>query len=437
MRSIPILVAGAGASGMLAAITAARQGAKVLVIEKNNRPGKKLLATGNGRCNYTNRVQQPECYRCSQLDYPETVLRYFDADTTVEWFRELGILPKDRDGYIYPLSGQATSVRNVLERTMSQDRNITLQCEEVITDIIPRYEVSGMTKTAGQHTSDSIGEKHKITGYEVHTDRGKYMARCLILAMGGAAAPAQGTTGDAYSILSAMGIQLINPLPALTSVELNERCCKEWAGVRIHGQVSLWRDEVLIGKESGEIQMVAQGISGIPVFQLSGIVSRQIDTGNVPVFTLDCLPDFSEEELKQELMRRVDFLRESGSLGDVLEGMLPDKLSSALLKDIQLKKDKPASLLQKEELCENLITQIKNKVLRIKRVSGFEKAQVTSGGVDTRQFLPETVELQSYPGLYITGELADVDGICGGYNLQWAWSSGHLAGMQAAERVVG
>lgn len=399
---------------MLAAITAAEQGKKVMVIEKKNTPGKKLLATGNGRCNYTNLLQKPECYRCEETGFVDRVLSQFDVDDTLAWFRERGVLPRDRDGYVYPLSGQASAVRNALERAMRR-AGVTVCCEETVRDIVPKYTLHGQS----------------ITGYEVHTDRQKLLAGSVILAMGGAAAPAQGTTGDAYPILEKLGVKLRKPLPALTSVELSEDCCRQWAGVRIYGQISLWLAGQLLGQDTGEIQMVASGISGIPVFQLSGLAARQLAKGNRPELHLDCLPDFTEERLRAELLHRLESFGDESTLGDLLDGMLPDKLAGALLGELHLKKSQSAAIVKQEETGRALIGQIKNKRLEISRVSGFEKAQVTSGGVDVSELDASTMELKRYPHLYITGELADVDGICGGYNLQWAWSSGYLAGTGA------
>lgn len=416
MRSVQVLVAGGGASGMIAAITAAERGKQVVVIEKKQIAGKKLLATGNGRCNYTNRRQEPDCYHCGESGFVERVIGQFGVDETVDWFQRQGIMPKDRDGYMYPLSGQASSVRNVLARSMER-AGVSLRCEETITEIIPAAK-SGKG----------------FAGYEVYTDKETYLAHSLILAMGGAAAPAQGTSGDAYPILQRLGVKLEKPLPALTSVELSERCCKAWAGVRINGHISLCLDGRLLGEDCGEIQMIAKGISGIPVFQLSALVSRQMAQGKHPVFVLDCLPDFSEAQLDAELQRRVDIFGDNSSLGDLLEGILPDKLAGALLGELHWKKKETAALLKQETLRHALIRQIKQKELQISQVSGFEKAQVTSGGVAVEEIHAETMELKRYPGLYITGEIVDVDGICGGYNLQWAWSSGHLAGMHVAKQ---
>ena len=386
MRSIPVLVAGGGASGMVAAIEAAKLGANVTVIEKKNKPGKKILATGNGRCNFTNRNQEISCYHSSDDTLVQMVLQRFDHQKVIDYFWKSGVMSKERDGYYYPLSGQAASVRAMLEREMDRYK-VEVHCDETLQRIIPRKDLSGQN----------------ITGYEVQTDRDKYLVRKLILAVGGSAAPAQGTTGDGYRMLQELGVAIVPPLPALTSIELDDACCKLWSG-----------------------------ISGIPVFQISGRVSRLLYQGKEPYLKLDVMPDHTKEQVMDELLRRVNTYGVGRSLGDVLDGMLPDKLAKALLQALHKSPGDGAEILQEDRWRNDLADQIKGKKLHIRKVSDFDKAQVTTGGVALSELQADTLELIKYPGIYVTGELADVDGICGGYNLQWAWSSGHLAGQSAA-----
>lgn len=324
-------------------------------------------------------------------------------------------MSKERDGYYYPLSGQAASVRAMLEREMDRYK-VEVHCDETLQRIIPRKDLSGQN----------------ITGYEVQTDRDKYLVRKLILAVGGSAAPAQGTTGDGYRMLQELGVAIVPPLPALTSIELDDACCKLWSGVRIMGQVELWCEGSRLAEDIGEIQMVAKGISGIPVFQISGRVSRLLYQGKEPYLKLDVMPDHTKEQVMEELLRRVNTYGVGRSLGDVLDGMLPDKLAKALLQALHKSPGDGAEILQEDRWRNDLADQIKGKKLHIRKVSDFDKAQVTTGGVALSELQADTLELIKYPGIYVTGELADVDGICGGYNLQWAWSSGHLAGQSAA-----
>lgn len=416
MRSIPVLVAGGGASGMIAAITAAKHGANVTVIEKKSKPGKKILATGNGHCNFTNRKQESSCYHSSDDAFVWSVLQQFDYKQVLAYFQESGVLAREKDGYYYPLSGQAASVRAMLEREMERYK-VDVHCEETVLHIIPKKDLTGQ----------------RINGYEVQTDKDSYLARTVIFAVGGKAAPVHGTTGDGYRILEELGVSITPPLPALTSVELSDSCCKLWSGVRVMGQVELWCEHEKVASDYGEIQMVAKGISGIPVFQLSGLAARLLYESKEPYLRLDVMPSYSKEQIEAELLRRCNTYGAGRSLGDILDGMLPDKLAKALLQAVHLNPADASALLQDDKRRIALVEQIKQKKLHIRKVSDFDKAQVTTGGVALHELHASTLELKNSPGLYITGELADVDGICGGYNLQWAWSSGHLAGQSAAQ----
>lgn len=410
MRSIEIMVIGGGASGMMAAITAAEAGAKVLLIEKLNRVGKKLLATGNGRCNFTNQKQRPEYYHSRIEGAAWLTVSAFDEKRAMEWFRERGLLSMDRDGYVYPRSVQALSVVQILER-MLRINGVEIHTEESVEEIVP---FSGKQKA-----------------YKVCTSAGAYLAKQVILAVGGAASPVHGTCGDGYDLVRRLGISVVPPVPALTSLVLEGKYCKLWSGVRIQGQVGLCLDGKLLASDQGEIQMTAYGISGIPVFQISYLTARLLLEGKKPYLVLDSVMEFSKEELLQELQQRQSYFWDKGlSVADILEGMLPGKLISAYIKEVSVQKMSPGTAAEEVTKAgwEALVSQMKEKNLRIHSVSDFDKAQVSSGGVDLSELNTATMELKEYPGLYIVGELADVDGICGGYNLQWAWSSGHAAG---------
>lgn len=418
MRSVEVMVIGGGASGMMAAITAAEAGARVVLVEKLNRVGKKLLATGNGRCNFTNLKQKEEYYHSRTIGVPWQVVSVFGEKQVLAWFRERGILPMERDGYIYPRSAQAMSVVQILQRMLAE-RKVEIHTEESLWELKPRQDLQG-----------------NINGYEVITSVSRYVAGQVILAPGGAAAPVHGTSGDGYEWMRRLGITVVPPLPALSSVVLEDACCKLWAGVRIQGQVSVYSDkEVCLGADRGEIQMVQYGISGIPVFQISHLVARELADGKRPYLVLDSMCEFTKEELMHELSRRqAAYVHLSLSVADVMEGMLPEKLIAAFIRAAGLKNSTPAVEVSQEQW-ECLVDQMKEKKLKVHSVSGFDKAQVTSGGVSLEMLDADTMELRNYPGLYIAGEFADVDGICGGYNLQWAWSSGHMAGLAAADRA--
>ena len=405
-----VIVIGAGASGMMAAVTAAEKGCRVLVLEQLSQP-----ATGNGKCNYTNDHQTPECYRGEDPEFIRKALAHFSCQETLEAFRKMGILPQARDGYYYPVSGQAASVVDALVRRMEM-LGVVLRTEERVQRITDRPEKDG------------------TVCYQVQTDQTSYQTRNVILAVGGKAAPVHGSRGDGYKIAQKLGLQIVSPVPALTSCVLKGDFTKEWAKIRVRGRVELYsKAGELLAKDQGELQLVSYGLSGIPCFQVSRYAARALEQGDKPYLLLDILPDYPEEELEKELLcRRENFAAYTAE--QALEGMVHLVLGRVLLKSLGLKpKDKAGEWSDRD--IRRIADRFKHWKVGVERVNGFEFAQVTAGGVLTSQLDPDTMEVRKHPGLYLTGELLDVDGICGGYNLQWAWTSGYLAGTAAAGRV--
>ncbi len=398
-----IIVVGGGASGMAAAITAAQGGANVLLIEKLDTCGKKLLATGNGRCNFTNVYQGSECYRGDNAEFVCEALSHFTQEDTLRWFEEMGVLSMQREGYYYPASGQAASVRNALLRQLEQ-YNVMIHTGEQVKSV--------------RRTKD---------GYEVRTLRGSYAAAQVILSAGGSAAPVHGTNGDGYYMAELLGLSVISPLPALTSLVLKGDFMKGWTGVRVRGHVTLYgTGDRILAEDGGELQMVDYGISGIPVFQISRFAARELADGGRPYLRMDIAEERSVDDLKRLLEKRRQKSPQWTDL-DVLEGMIHRKLAEVLMRSMGLEPGRKMGQWTEQET-DRLAERMKNWKLGIRDVSGFEKAQVTCGGIDTSQVDAQTMEVKGYPGLYVTGELLDVDGMCGGYNLQWAWTSGIIAG---------
>lgn len=396
---------------MAAAITAARNGARVLVLEKKKRLGRKLLATGNGRCNFTNMVQEKDCYRSSEMDLPMRVIQKFNWEDSVRFFDEIGVLARDREGYYYPASNQAVTVLRALERELAR-LGAEIHTEETVSDIERRM---------GRNGRDA---------FFVKTDRGSYLAKKVILCTGGMAAPVYGSTGDGYACAAKFGHHIVPPVPALTSLVLDGNFMKAWSGVRIQGKVLLYNDKGgLLCEDRGEVQMVSYGISGIPVFQISHYAARELADNRRATLVLDGMPDYSREWILDALLKRQKHNGKQ-SMGDLLGGMMPDKLAGVYLKQTKIPVSERASETEKGRL-EELATKIKQMKIPVKAVSDFEKAQVTAGGVYLSEVNPDTMESEFCKGLYLAGELLDVDGICGGYNLQWAWATGYLAGMGA------
>lgn len=402
-----VVVIGGGASGLIAAIMASRQGAKVTLLEKNKQVGKKLLVTGNGRCNFTNRNQQLSHYRSRNPELAEKVLEAFPAEETVRFFEELGIMVKDRAGYLYPNSGQASSIAEAL-RLEAQRLQVKTACNTEVLSVKKEKEI-----------------------FLVKTEGWIYEADAVILACGSKAAPETGSTGDGYRFAGLMGHQVITPLPALTGLYAVDKDCGKLSGVRMDARVRLLIDNALCVEEEGEVQFTSYGLSGIPVFQVSRYVSRALEDQKTCEIKLDfCLSCTSEQVIQMLRQKQEHTGNRTGT--DVLLGMFPEKLSQVLLERAGISQKKKGREW-KETDYRHLAEQIKGIKFTISRCRGYEQAQVCTGGVPLTELNVSSMESKLVPGLYLAGELLDVDGACGGYNLQWAWSSGCLAGVHAAK----
>ncbi|MBT9779606.1 aminoacetone oxidase family FAD-binding enzyme [Clostridium sp. MCC353] len=402
-----VMIAGGGASGLTAAIWAARTGAKVTVLEHMDRVGKKILSTGNGRCNLTNLYMEKECYRCGQPEFPMDVIRGFDVKATLDFFRELGILPKDRQGYVYPNSDQAASVLDVL-RSENVHRNVEMICG---------CDVKRIKKTRA--------------GFELITSAGNYKPDAVILAAGSKAAPSTGSDGSGYELAAGLGHRIIKPLPALVQLRCEGKFFKQLTGVRTDAELCLLADGKPLARDRGELQLTDYGISGIPTFQISRFASVALDRKKKVSVSIDFLPDMSLDETWEFLkarIRRMHYKR----CDELLTGVLNKKLAAVLLKQAGINGDGAVSSISPDQV-KSLTGQIKKFVVKVSAVNPYENAQVCCGGVDTAEIVSSTMESKLVKGLYIAGELLDVDGICGGYNLQFAWSSGALAGIHAAK----
>lgn len=410
-----VIVVGGGAAGMMSAIAAARSGASVCIIERKERLGKKILATGNGKCNYTNRVQDMRCYRGSEEIFIKAVLEQFPMEQTLSFFEEIGIYPKEKNGYFYPHSEQAASVAEALEAECKLLR-VHICLEQYVTAV--KKEKSIFCVTAKQ---EEQGAK-QYKGYK------------LILATGGMAAKVHGSDGSGYPFAKAFGHSLIKPLPAIVQLKAKGSFFKTLAGVRTEGRITLLIDNKAEAEESGELMFTAYGLSGIPVMQVSRFAAKGLERKKQVEAVLDLFPELPETDLYHELLKRFLRGKEQKTYEQVLIGLLNHKLNYVLLKEIGLE---PTKLLTNglEQAADRLAKKIKQFTIPILDTNGFDNAQACAGGVSTKEL---TIQMESklLPGLYIVGELADVDGTCGGYNLQWAWSSGYVAGCHAARKNI-
>ncbi len=397
-----IIIIGAGASGLAAGISAAREGASVTIMEHTARPGKKLLSTGNGKCNITNLEFPKDAYRGNQPDFVFPALHTVSVNQTMDFFRELGIVLTERNGYVYPNTGQASTV---LEAMLFELEHLGVR---IVTEC-PVKEI-----------------KKDLT---VITDHGKQRGDRVILAAGSTAAPKTGSDGSGYGLARKLGHHIIEPLPALVQLRCKEKWYKQAAGVRTDALVTLKIDGKTAASDRGELQITDYGISGIPVFQISRYAARALNEGRQAVAQLDFLPEIPLTDLEQLLFTRH---RQFGyrPADEFLHGVLNSKLTKVLLKEAGIGRESWIKEVTEKEI-KNLANCIKELKTIIVSTNSFDQAQVCSGGVDTREVDPVTMESKLIRGLYFSGEILDVDGICGGYNLQWAWSSGIAAGIHA------
>ena len=404
MRHVAVI--GGGAAGMMAAITAAREGVKVTILEHKDRIGKKILSTGNGRCNFTNTYQTPACYRSDNRDFAWNIIQKFNVEKTISFFKELGIYPKDRNGYLYPYSDQAAAILEVLQIEIAK-LNICVMTEINVLDI----------KTVKR-------------GIRVTTDKKTITVDSVIFACGSKAAPVTGSDGSGYQLAKLLGHRIVPVLPALVQLRCAERFYKSISGVRVQGTVEIYADDISLASDTGEIQLTNYGISGIPVFQVSRYAAKAIYQKQSVTAVLNFMPDMNKDEFLSFLQERITLCPHK-TLDEFFTGIFPKKLCELWIRLSRLPKEMRVSDLSGEQL-EKLVLLIQHLRTHITETNAFEQAQICCGGVDTTEINPDTLESNYVPGIYFAGELLDVDGICGGYNLQWAWSSGFVAGKEAA-----
>lgn len=422
MRPVRVAVIGGGASGCMAAITAAQAGADVHIFEKNEKPGKKLYATGNGRCNLTNLHMDDSCYHTRTADKNGSSLihsaieRYSPADQ-IRFFADLGVPVYDRDGYVYPRTNQAQTVVRALEK------RIAALGIRVHTDC-PVRKIRRSQQ--GTKADDAVF-------YVDCNDREARAFDTVILCTGGMAGPQYGTTGDGYRLAASFSHKISTPLPALTALECKGQFLKRAAGVRCRAAVTLYtgndKKQIREGREEGEVQMTDYGISGIPVMQISGMAARLLESKQRVFVQIDFLPEFSDSAFSDEIERR---MREDRSqmLGDLFLGLVHKKILDLLLAEKGLQAEMKARRIDDAGI-RQILQSMREYTLEVIQVKSFKQAQVTSGGI----LLEDTdADFQSrlQPGLFFAGEVLDVDGRCGGYNLQWAFATGYIAGLAAA-----
>lgn len=408
-----IVIIGAGAAGLAAGISAAANGAEVCIIEHNEKAGTKLLMTGNGHCNYTNTDVSPNHYHGDQL-FVRDVLNKFGYEECISFFKDLLIYPKvkrysyDESGYVYPMSGDAASVRNVLLEKL-KSLNV-----KIYTNTVPE-EIS----------------VNKDGGFTVNTSDKSFYADSLIVATGSNAYPKTGSDSSFYRFIKDFGHNFYTFMPALSMIKSNDTLLKEIKGVRCEAIVKLMvysDNDMMMYDERGEVQFNENGISGIPVMQLSRYVPVFLQRRYSQELILSLIPEISDKELYELLCERYEIVKENSyTKYMLLQGLLPEKLSSALINKCR------AEFEQKDEYIREICKYIRELRFKVSKVPSFDQAQVCSGGVDTFEIDQLTMESKLVKNLYFVGEILNIDGNCGGYNLHFAFATGYIAGKAAAD----
>ena len=402
-----ILIIGAGASGIASAITAARTdpSAKIILLDGLDRVGKKILATGNGRCNLANAEPSPQHYHSASPHRMEHFLESMPCERTLNFFSELGLLTAlEDDGRYYPHSRQASSVLDTLLLALRRYK-IDVHCGCKVIQI-----------------------KRKNERFVVECENTEvFTAHRVILAAGGMSAPKQGSDGSGLSIARSLGHKSVPTYPCLTAFRCDNPAVKGLKGVRAEGKLTLFVDGTQVGQELGEIQFTDYGLSGIPAFNLSPMLRPGWKKAELVV---SLLPQLNESKLKSMVKRAIAL-----APGETLEGFLPGfvhrKLLYAVMKSVGISPlSRSANSLSVKEI-ERLVHTLTHWSFPVSGVLGWDQAQVTGGGVSLNE-VDDHFQSKLCGGLYLTGELLDVVGDCGGYNLHWAWCSGMEAGAWAA-----
>lgn len=407
MEQFDVAVVGGGAAGLMAAAAAAGGKASVVLLEKNTRVGKKLLLTGNGRCNLTNRHCVPERYH-GDVSAADKILRRYSPETVTAAFRSMGLLCRELDeGRVYPYSLQASSVLNILRRSL---------------------ERAGVRTECGFACAHLKKEKN---GFLLFSADGTVVrARCAVVAAGGKACPQSGSDGSGYELLRPFGHTVTRLLPCLVQIRTEPGRVRPLKGVRCMAGVTLLSNGRQAGTSHGEVQFAEGALSGICIFDLSHFAGTASKNAEV---SLDLSPDFSREAVAEFLLRQANAMPET-AVCELMEGFLHKSLGLEIVKYAGLEPGKPAGSLRKEDIRRIALT-VKDFRFPAMGTLSWQNAQVTAGGVPLCE-TDENLQSRFCAGLYLAGELLNVDGDCGGFNLQWAWASGLAAGRAAAAAAV-
>ena len=397
-----VVIVGGGISGIIAAIKA-KNNNEVIILERNNTCGKKILVTGNGKCNYTNSNQDLSNYHSSNPELIEKIINEFNLNEMHDMLKNFGIIPKIKNGYYYPYSNQAVTFKNALLQEL-ENKDIIVKTDTYVTNI-----------------------EYLENKFIIETNKEKIIADKVVLATGGSASPKLGSDGNGYLLLKKLGHSIIEPLPAVVGLKTKENISLI-SGCRNDVKLKLYENNKFIKEEIGEIQFNDNGISGICTMQLSSIIARGLFDNKKEVIFINFVPTIGNT--KEEILNFInnqDKIVLNRNISELLDNMLNYKITNYLLKKLKLDSNLKWSNLKQIEK-ENIVDNLINFKLEIIDTNSFINAQTTSGGVPLVELDLKTMESLKIKNLYVIGELVDVDGVCGGYNITFALITGLLAG---------
>jgi predicted Rossmann fold flavoprotein len=406
MAKSKIIIIGGGASGIMAAIVSARNGAKVTIIERKPKIGRKILATGNGRCNLTNLYANKSHFHSETENIYEEIINKFDINSTMKFFNDLGITTIEKDlGKVYPRSEQANSVVNALLYELNRLK-VNVVCNSDVENI-------QLDKNIKVKTSDKI-----------------YYCNKLIIATGGKSCPDLGSNGSGYKLAKMLGHTVIEPFPSLVQLKTDYQYLKQLQGTKIWGTVKILDDENNIyRKEKGEVLFTDYGVSGPPILQISRYGSKNLLRNKSTYITIDLVSEY--ENIDTILINRFE-KAPNKTIQESFVGFINNRLIIPIIKTANIDINKKVANITKEERI-SIGNTLKNLKMKVTGTNQWNQSQVTAGGVDTREIDSNTLESKICKNIYLCGEIIDIDGDCGGYNLQWAWSSGAVAGLSASK----
>lgn len=405
-----VIIVGGGAAGIMAAILAKDMGIDAAILEGTDRIGKKILTTGNGRCNITNKYIDENRYHSENPLFYKTALDTFTTLDTINFFTSLGLpLVTLEEGKMYPMSLQASSVLDVMRLTLT-DRNIPVYLNSKVKSI-----------------------KQKKQGFSLETTSGEsYECKKIILSCGGKALAATGSDGSGYTLAKSMGHTVVNPIPALVQLKLDYKNLKALSGVKLNGIAEIYINGKSKRREFGEILFTDYGISGPPILQLSRTASYAVSKRENAAIKVDMMYTMKSEDLENFLETHFALFGHR-SVHDCFIGIINKKIIPVILKEAGINDIHKSSWNLEYREKQNIYKLLKAWEFKVTDTNSFPNAQVTAGGVNTSEVDAATMESKIIPNLYFAGEILDVDGDCGGFNLQWAWSSAYLAANAASK----